>query len=226
MRVRHPLPRLFLAALVVVLPARLRRSVHHRLLGHDIHPTATIGRSVVNVDRLVMGPGARIGHLNLIRGLELVRLDRGALVNHLNWINAVGRDKDFFAGLDRHLELIMGVNASLQVMNLLDCCDRVEFKDYSHVAGYWSMILTHSVDVAEGRQTVKPVVLEERALVATRCTLLPGARVPEYALVAAGSVVTRRLPKPWTIYAGSPARVIGPLNQDSKLFHVDETVVR
>lgn len=226
MRVRHPALRRLLALLVVALPGGARRWVHVRLLGHEVHPTARIGRSFIDVERLVMGPGAVIGHLNLIRGLELVRLDENALLSALNWVNAVGRDKDFFAGIDRELALILGVNASIQMMNLIDCCDRVELKDHSHIAGYWSLVMTHSVDVATGRQSVKPIVLEERALVATRCTLLPGARVPRYGLVVAGSVVTRALPKEWTIYAGVPAKVLGPLNKEARLFHVSEAVVR
>ena len=45
MRVRNRRFRLIVAVLAVLAPGRVRRFLFVRLLGHDIHPTATPGRS-------------------------------------------------------------------------------------------------------------------------------------------------------------------------------------
>ena len=78
--------RLVLAFCMLVLPSRLKGYLGRRLLGWDIDPTAYIGRSVILVQHLSMGPGASIGPLNVIRDLEELRLAEGASIAARNWI--------------------------------------------------------------------------------------------------------------------------------------------
>lgn len=49
-----------------------------------------------------------------------------------------------------------------------------------------------------------------RASIGSNATILPGLRIGEGAMVGAGSVVTRDVP-PFTLVAGNPARVLGPV---------------
>ena len=49
-----------------------------------------------------------------------------------------------------------------------------------------------------------------RASIGSNATILPGLRIGEGAMVGAGSVVTRDVP-PYTLVAGNPARVMGPV---------------
>lgn len=51
----------------------------------------------------------------------------------------------------------------------------------------------------------EPPVLEDDVTVGANATLLPGVRVGEGAMVAAGAVVTKDVPR-WTLAVGSPAR--------------------
>lgn len=53
-----------------------------------------------------------------------------------------------------------------------------------------------------------PVVVGDRAWLSFRCTVLPGVRIGEGAVVAAGAVVTKDVPA-YAIVAGIPARVVG-----------------
>lgn len=55
----------------------------------------------------------------------------------------------------------------------------------------------------------RPIVIESRAWIGFKATVLRGVRIGEGAVVAAGSVVTKDVP-PYTIAAGIPAAVIGP----------------
>lgn len=59
----------------------------------------------------------------------------------------------------------------------------------------------------------KPVTFKRYATLGVNCTVLPGVTLGEGCIVGAGSVVTRDT-KPWTVYAGSPAKPIKP--RDSK----------
>ena len=58
-----------------------------------------------------------------------------------------------------------------------------------------------------------PVVISDRAYVATRSTILPGVTIGEGAVVAAGAVVTKDV-EPFTIVGGVPARKIGDRSRD------------
>ncbi len=52
--------------------------------------------------------------------------------------------------------------------------------------------------------TVNPVVIREGAFVAVRSVLLPGVTIGEYAMVTAGSIVSKDV-EPYTIVRGNPA---------------------
>lgn len=56
------------------------------------------------------------------------------------------------------------------------------------------------------------IVIGDDAWIGTGSVILPGVSIGEGAIVGAGSVVTRDVP-PWTVVAGSPARVIKNLDR-------------
>lgn len=59
------------------------------------------------------------------------------------------------------------------------------------------------------------IVIEDGCWLASRCTVLPGVTIGAGAIVAAGSVVTRDVPK-HTLVAGVPARFVRELNEDAE----------
>lgn len=52
-----------------------------------------------------------------------------------------------------------------------------------------------------------PIVFESNVWVGAGCIILPGVRIGKYSIVAAGSVVTKDVPR-YTLVAGVPAKVI------------------
>ena len=54
---------------------------------------------------------------------------------------------------------------------------------------------------------VAPVVIEKGAWIGVKCTLTAGAHIGEYASVAAGSVVNKKVPA-YTLVAGNPAKKV------------------
>lgn len=61
-----------------------------------------------------------------------------------------------------------------------------------------------------GTMFLKPIVLEKRSWIGANATILPGIRIGENSVVAAGSVVTKDVPAN-TIVAGNPAKFMSNL---------------
>jgi len=210
--------RLIVAVLAALAPARVRRSLLTALLGYEIAPDARVGRSIVAVDQLVMGSGASIGSLCLIRKCERVELREHAAIGFLVWVNAVARSKGYFDGQRRELRLTLGDRAAITCLHFVDCSDRVDIGALSTVAGLGSQILTHSIDIAAGRQVARPVRIGERVFVGTRAVILGGADVASRAVIGAGSVVRGKLAEECALYAGVPATWRRSLDPGSRYF--------
>jgi acetyltransferase-like isoleucine patch superfamily enzyme len=208
-----------LALLIVVLPSSLRRRVGRALLGWDIHPTAYIGPSLILVSKLTMGPGSSIGPLNVVRGVQELRLDEGAKIAERNWISGFPLGLAAFEhSPNRDPSLILGKYAEITVGHKIDCSDRVELRDHAVVAGFQTTILTHSLDLIRDRHIARPVEIGEHSAVMTDCILLSGTRVPAYCIVSAGSVVNTKLTEEYTFYSGNPARAERPLPETMGFF--------
>ena len=59
----------------------------------------------------------------------------------------------------------------------------------------------------------KPVHIKQGAWIGANATILPGVTVGKYAVVAAGSIVTKDVPD-YTVVAGNPAKVIKELDKE------------
>jgi acetyltransferase-like isoleucine patch superfamily enzyme len=211
--------RLALAALMIVLPSSLRRLLATRVLGWDIDPTAYIGRSVITVRRVTMGPGSSIGPRNVIRALEELRLEEGASIATRNWIVGLPLGIEVFAASpNRDPSLILRRYAMITDAHEIDCSDRVEIGEHSAVAGFRSQILTHSLNLVRDRFECSPVEIGDRSAVMSGCILQSGARVPSRCIVSAGSVINTRLTKELTFYRGNPAEPVRELPENLKFF--------
>jgi acetyltransferase-like isoleucine patch superfamily enzyme len=210
-----------LVALVMFfLPANLRAEMARKVLGWDIHPTAHIGRSVIMVNRVTMGPESNIGPFNLIRGLDELRLGEGASIGTRNSIQTHPIAREVLARQNQEHDpsLILGDWAMVTVGHEIDCTDRVEIGDWGGLVGFRCQVLTHSLDLVRDIQVASPIVIGESGVVMTGCILLSGTRVPARSIVSAGSVVATRLTKEQTFYRGNPAEAVREL-PDLKLFH-------
>jgi len=61
--------------------------------------------------------------------------------------------------------------------------------------------------IAQGYEERSPVMIGNDVWVGGRAILLPGVRLGDHSIVAAGAVVTKDVPE-WAVVAGVPARVI------------------
>ncbi len=212
--------RALIALLATVLPWPAKRFLFVHLLGARIDASARIGLSIVIARRLELGAGARIGHLNVIRGMSILSLGEGALIGNLNWITALpeGHGVHFIDARDRRPHLVLEEHGTITNRHLVECSDLVHIGRFGGLSGFRSQILTHSVDLYRGRQGVKPVHIGEYSFVGTGCILLPGSQLPSRSILGAGSVLTAVHKDESALYRGNPAVKVRRILTDRGFF--------
>lgn len=85
----------------------------------------------------------------------------------------------------------------------------IEIGDAAMIATYVSIYDTHFHPVSEGTPTfTKPITIGKNVWLGRLATVLPGVRIGDHSVVAAGAVVTHDIP-PHTVAAGVPAKPVG-----------------
>jgi len=212
--------RIFFRLLITVLPWALKRRVLVRLYGYDIHPLSYIGLSWVYPGRLILGADARISHFSFFRDIEEVRLLCGSQVGSLVFVTGFPKDigKHYCNEKDRVTLLKIGRESHITSRHLIDCTNKVEIGDFTTIAGYRTQILTHAIDLNVPMQKSAPVKIGNFCFISTATVILPGVEIPDFCVVAAGSVVTKSVPNSYGIYAGVPARLVKSLEKDCGYF--------
>lgn len=206
--------------LLMILPWGLRRNGLRLFFGYEIDPSARIGLSLISVRRLRMGPKARIGHLTYVKGLQDLLIGEAAELGNLNWVTAfpLGNHAHFVADAERNPSLVIERHAAITHRHLIDCTDRVVVGEFSTVAGWRSQILTHAIDIRLSRQSAASVSIGRYCFVGTGAVILKGARLPDYCILGAGSVLADAMADAATLYSGVPAVAVKPLERKSGYF--------
>ena len=122
----------------------------------------------------------------------------------------IGRDSSICAGcFITGYGITIGDNTVVNRFTYLD--GRVPLRIGNNVnISHYTLIqtLTHDPQAADFGTVQGPVAIEDHAWIGARAIILPGVTIGEGAVVGAGAVVTKSV-APYTIVAGSPARVIG-----------------
>lgn len=108
------------------------------------------------------------------------------------------------------------IGANVFMGNHVHIASPCEIRDDVMLASYVALVGgDHKFDVpgillrSAGRETLRPIVIEEDAWIGHGAVLLGGVRIGRGAIVAAGSVVTTDVP-PCMIWGGVPARLLKP----------------
>jgi len=209
------------ALLSVFLPWTLRRAVLRRFLGYQIADTARIGLSWIYPKRLILGAGARIGHLTICKDIDLIHLEESASIGNLNWITGFpsgDHGGHFGHQTDRHPELILGRHSSITNRHLIDCTERIQIGAFTTVAGFASQLLTHSINLETSRQEALPISIGAYCFVGTNCVLLGGSSLPDYSVLGAKSLLNRACTESYFLYGGVPAKPIKTLPASYRYF--------
>jgi acetyltransferase-like isoleucine patch superfamily enzyme len=213
--------RTFVAVATMFLPWRLKRLLLTWMLGYQLDPSARIGHAVVAAASVRMGKGAHIGHLTVCRGLKLLEIGDHGRIGNLNWITGDGDNPLPSARSNSKAEPILrvGTHSAITPRHYIDCSDRIEIGAFTTVAGVRSQFLTHSIDLRACRQQAEPITIGDNCFIGTGCIVLSGAKLPDFSVLAAGSVLRENMGQPWTLYAGVPARARKRISEDYAYFH-------
>ena len=211
--------------LTVFVPWVVRRWILRTFFRAKIHPSARVGLSVLLCDQIDLGEGTRIGHLNVIKGLTLLRLDDFASIGHRNWISGYPIDGGRrFSNAERAPSLFLGEHAAITQSHRLDCSDKISIGRFSILAGYGSQVLTHAINVKSSQQEVGAVEFGAYTFIGTRVVVLPGCKLPAYSILAAGAVLADAYEQEFHLFGGVPAKPLRRLSD--KLEYFNRTIGR
>jgi serine acetyltransferase len=205
--------------LAVLMPRGLKRRYLQAVFGWKLHPKSRIGFSLVFADHVVLDERARIGHFNLIMPVGLVHLHAHATLGHLNYVGGAQRTGLYSSEADRRSALIVEEHAAVTRRHIIDCSNTITIGPFATFAGCHSQILTHSPDFASSTQRTRPVRIGAYCFVGTGCIILYGAELPDYSILSAGSVLTRKCEETHRIYSGNPAVAVKELPANLHYFH-------
>jgi acetyltransferase-like isoleucine patch superfamily enzyme len=218
-------PRLFIKALIAVLPSWLKRPLYRLFFGYKIGKRVRIGLSIIDVvdcridddvsighfnfftgtKNLSIGDHTRIGHLNVIRGGDEVRLGRYSEIIRFNEINSIP-EPDVVNETDPRF--LLGDGSVIVASHKIDFTDRVEIGKRVILGGRNSSLWTHN------RQMTKPITIGDYAYVGSEIRVAPGGEIPPRCVVGIGSVITKKLDGENCLIAGVPAKTVNSLGED------------
>lgn len=211
----------------LLLPWGLRRTFLEKQFGYTLHPSSRIGVAWIFPQRLIMEANATIGHLTLCKNIALLHLHEHASIGRGNWITGFpqGPSPHFASEIERRPQLIIGEHSAITHRHLIDCTNSVTIGKFTTFAGFQSQVLTHTIDLAQNRQTSAPVSIGDYCFVGTNCILLGGSALPDFCVLGAKSLLNKALTETCHLYGGVPARALQKLSPDLAYFRRTEGFV-
>lgn len=221
--------RLIINFLIILLPWSLRRILLIKIYGYRISKSSYIGLSWIYPRTLTLENNSRIGNLNFCSSsLDHLYLGSNSSIGILNLIFGYSSKLDLHYGhkLERIPQLILASNAAITHFHILDCTDTITIKDYTIVAGFFSQLITHSIDLENCRQSCDPIEIGMYCFLGTNTTILPGCKLPDYSVLGAKSLLNKSFEKCYHLYGGVPAKPIKELDCNTSYFVRTQSFVK
>jgi acetyltransferase-like isoleucine patch superfamily enzyme len=176
-------------------------------VGCEIGDDTRIGHLnvVIGVQHLMLGDHVRIGHLNIIRGGDEVIFGRYSELIRMNEINSIP-DPDVVNPVDSRI--VIGPGSIITTGHKIDFTDRVEIGLRVIIGGRNSSIWTHN------RQRTKPISIGDFAYVGSEIRMAPGAAIPARCIVGIGSVIVGKIDVEGWLVGGVPAKPLKQLSAE------------
>lgn len=215
------LKRVLVAALTAILPGPLARALL-KATGHSVGAGSRIGLSWVSVDKLTMGPGAVIGHLNIVR-IDALAMGERALLGHQNRItggfdiamgdrsvignrNLIMRGRhDVHGGSTFRIGQVGGLTSDHRI----DLTTSITIGDFTTIAGAGTQIWTHGYIHERhgvGRYRIDgPVVIGSNVYIGSASFISMGVTIADGVIVGGGTSVAKDLLQEG-LYVSAPIR--------------------
>jgi acetyltransferase-like isoleucine patch superfamily enzyme len=206
-------------------PWAVRRLILTFIFKYSIASSARIGFSIVLARNLSMGAGSRIASFTICNAIDQCVLGERGSIGTFVYITGYPTTKtEHFAHVpNRKCQLLVGAHSAITSRHFIDCTAGVTVGEFSTVAGIRSQIMSHSINLKECRQDCAAVFIGHYCFVGSGSILLPGSSIPDYCVIGAGCVVSKKLVDSGCLYGGVPARFIKRLSIDATGYFRRET---
>lgn len=201
-----------------------RVKLYTLVCGYKIADGCRIGNCFINVKNLCMSEGSSIGHFSFVRNVEFVTLHSYSKIGSFNWIYGfvIEGSKHFVNELTRKSSLTLKMHSSVTSRHTIDCTNLVEIGEFSTIAGFYTQILTHGIDISHNIQSSKPVIIGSYCMVGSGSIITKGSVLPKGTILAAGSVFRGSPSDEYCLYSGVPAECVKRLDENSKYYLRDK----
>ena len=213
------------AAACMLLPPLPGKNLLMRCFGWRIAKGCRLGMSWIEVKRVNLALGARIGYGNIVR-VDALHLDSSAYIGHLNQLNGpfiVALKQQAGVGNSNRITrarlgatwgrsmLRLGTWSKITSGHVIDCTRSVRFGDYSTLAGKGSQVWTHGYLHApagidrfriDGR-----VHIGSNVYVGSASVINAGVRIGDAITIGSMSCVSSSLATPG-LYVGQQLRML------------------
>lgn len=146
---------------------------------------------------------------------ENVKIGEGTRIWHFCHIQrgaCIGRNCSLGQNVNVSNNVVIGDNCKIQ--NNVSLYEGVELEDevFCGPSCVFTNDLTPRAGFPKGRENYKKTLIKKGASIGANATIVCGHTVGEYAMVAAGAVVTKDVPA-YTLVAGVPAKIIGKVDK-------------
>ena len=155
-------------------------------------------------------------------------MDEYSKIGNRNWITGVStiNRRAYRNSANRKCQLVLGKHCRITDRHFIDANGGVEIGEFTTVAGLGTQIITHGINVEKNIQEAGPVKIGKYCVVGTRSLFVKGSVLPDYSVLAAGSVLAKVFDEPYYLYGGVPAKAIKPMPKESEYFHRTEGSVK
>jgi len=213
--------RFLIKILSCLLPWKLKRLVLIYYFKFDIHPKANIGLAWVFPSYLQMDEYSKIDHFTVAVNLDKIVLGKQSTIGRKNWITGFPTKTNsahFKHQTERVSELVIGINSAITKNHHIDCTNSITIGSFVTIAGYYSQLLTHSINVFDNRQDSMPISIGDYCFIGTNVVILGGSNLPSYSVLGAKSLLNKTFTEEWKLYGGNPAKPIKEIPKDAQYF--------
>ena len=105
-------------------------------------------------------------------------------------------------------KLIIGENSWIDGDVSLYSVDAITIGDNAVISnGAFICTASHDISSKTFELITKPIIIENSVWICSAAMLMPGVKISEGAIIAAGAVVVKHV-APWTVAGGNPAKVV------------------
>jgi acetyltransferase-like isoleucine patch superfamily enzyme len=219
--------KIFCKCIVVFCPWRLKRLLLISFFKYDLSELSFIGFSWIFPDSLKMERNTSIGHFNVAINLQIIHMREFSSIGRNNWITGhpIKNQSFFLHQLDREGMLTLGRHTAITKHHYIDCTNKIEFGDFSTLAGCNSQLFTHSINLEKNIQDSNPIIIGDYCMIGTNVVILGGAILPNFSVLGAKSLLNKKWEIGWTLYGGVPAKPISEINKSYKYFSRNTGIV-